>query len=63
MAARTQEFSPAMIASVLLRVKITSRGLAAWMKRANRRRASSNSAVASSAMAYTPRWMFALQVR
>jgi hypothetical protein len=46
---------------VALRVKMISRGLA-FTNAAKRRRASSYSAVACSAMAYTPRWMFALQV-
>ena len=52
-----------LIASVELRVNTISRGLAACTNAAKRRRASSYRAVASSAMRYTPRWMFALHVR
>jgi hypothetical protein len=57
--ARAQVYATRLIASVALRVNTTSSDRRALMKRATLRRASSNAAVASSAMEYTPRWMFA----
>ena len=56
---RAHEYATRLTASVALRVNTSSAVSPAPMKRATARRAASNRAVVSSAIAYTPRWTLA----
>jgi hypothetical protein len=57
--ARAHVYATRLIASVALRTNTISSGCSAPTKFATLRRASSNAAVDSSAIEYTPRWMLA----